>query len=154
MSYAWYVCQVHTVASSIELPAAPAVVWAVISDLRRYGEWNVTHVGFPDGPPDLVRGARYRERLKIMGIEDEADWEITEVETGHRFALAGRGPLGVRLTASLTLSPSGSDATTLSYETAFGHGPLRGLFGKAVARRAASSARESLALLERLLVAT
>jgi len=141
----------HTVASSIELPAPPAVVWEVISDLRRYGEWNVTHVGFPDGPPALVRGARYRERLRIMGVTDEAEWEVTDVEVGRRYALAGQGPLGVRLTAGLTLTPSGSDATTLAYETAFGQGPLRGLFGKAVARRAASSAKESLARLERML---
>ena len=62
------------VSRSAELPAPPERAWEIFSDISRYGEWNETHDGFPDGPPELATGTTFREKVTIMGMPGEATW--------------------------------------------------------------------------------
>jgi carbon monoxide dehydrogenase subunit G len=139
-----------TVTHSAELPGSPEQVWSFISDFSRYGDWNVTHSGFPDGAPELSDGASFREKVTIMGMPGEALWTVKEVAAPHRVVLEGAGPMGVQLGQTIELAGNGG-ATTISLSASFDGGPLAGPMGAAVAQSAERAAAESLGKLRTLL---
>jgi carbon monoxide dehydrogenase subunit G len=132
-----------TVTQSLEIPAAPEQVWEIATDWSRYGEWNITHSGFPDGLPGDVQGARFKEKITIMGMPGEASWTVADWEAPVRTVWDGEGPMGIRLGTRLELSPAG-DGTTVSISISFDGGPLAGPIGETVARSAQKGALESL----------
>jgi carbon monoxide dehydrogenase subunit G len=139
-----------TVTHSAELPGTPDQVWAVVSDFDRYGDWNVTHSGFPDGAPQLSDGTSFREKVTIMGMPGEATWTVKEVDAPNRLVLEGAGPMGVQLGQTVELT--GDDgATTISFSASFDGGPLAGPMGAAVAASAEKAAAESVGKLRALL---
>jgi carbon monoxide dehydrogenase subunit G len=85
----------------VELQVGPDVVWAVISDFSRFGEWNPTHVGFPDGPPQLRSGLEFTESVKVMGMASDLKWSVDQLDQlGPPFALRlhAKGPMGMKVT--------------------------------------------------------
>ncbi len=44
------------VTQSVDIDAPAEKVWEVATDLSRYGEWNTSHTGFPDGTPKTEAG--------------------------------------------------------------------------------------------------
>ncbi len=160
-----------TVTQSLEIPATLEQVWAVAGDLSRYGEWNETHTGFPDGPPSSEPGATFREQITIMGMPGEASWTVTEASPPTRMAWDGDGPMGIKLgtmlqlaasagggkSASITAGGAASAAddsvsiaagdpasTTVTIEIRFEGGPLTGPIADAVSKSAQKGALESL----------
>jgi hypothetical protein len=131
------------VVRTIDVPQTPEEIWAVGADFSRYPEWNQTHAGFPEGPPELVEGTKFRERVTIMGMPGEVTWTITEVVEPTRFALEGEGPMGIRLGAALELTPNGA-GTTGAMEASFEGGPLIGPLGDSVAKATEKATDESL----------
>jgi hypothetical protein len=98
----------QTVSTTREIVASLESVWGIIKDPSRYGEWNVTHTGFPDGTPDFyAEGMRIRERLVILGMPAEARWTITHYEDLRGVAMEGDGPMGLTLRQVLGLTESG-----------------------------------------------
>jgi polyketide cyclase/dehydrase/lipid transport protein len=99
---------VQTVSTTREIVASLESVWGIVKDPSRYGEWNVTHTGFPDGTPDFyVEGMRIRERVVILGMPAEARWTITHYEDLRGVAMEGDGPMGLTLRQVLGLTESG-----------------------------------------------
>ncbi|MGI8429418.1 MAG: type II toxin-antitoxin system Rv0910 family toxin [Solirubrobacteraceae bacterium] len=134
-----------TVTQSLEIPASPEQVWAVAGDLSRYGEWNETHAGFPDGPPSTEPGAAFREQITIMGMPGEASWTVTEACAPTRMEWDGNGPMGIKLGTKLQLAGSGEyESTTVTIEIRFEGGPLTGPIADAVSRSAQKGALDSL----------
>jgi carbon monoxide dehydrogenase subunit G len=131
------------VTQSLDIPAAPQAVWDVATDLSRYGEWNISHTGFPDGTPATEAGTKFREQITIMGMPGEANWEITEATAPERTVWTGAGPMGIVLGTRLELAPSG-DGTTVSISVSFDGGPLAGPMGATVAASAEKGAAQSL----------
>lgn len=81
----------HDVRTEIEIPSPPAAVWAVLTDLERWAEWN---------PFATAQGrARVGERLvvRLTGARGGKGMtfkpRVTAAEPGRRFAWLGR--LGV-----------------------------------------------------------
>ena len=138
-----------TVTQSLDIPATPEKVWEVATDLSRYGEWNVTHTGFPEGAPQPEQGATFKERITIMGMPGEASWTVTESTAPSRTVWDGEGPMGIKLGTKLELAPNG-DSTTATIEVSFDGGPLAGPMGDAVAKSAEKGALESLEKLKGL----
>jgi hypothetical protein len=134
---------VPTVTQSLEIPAPAEAVWAVATDLSRYGEWNVTHSGFPGGAPAPEQGAKFTEKITIMGMPGEASWTVTEHSAPTRSVWAGEGPMGIKLGTRLELTGS-NGGTTVSISVSFDGGPLAGPIGEAVAKSAQKGALESL----------
>jgi hypothetical protein len=98
----------QTVSTTREIVAPLASVWGIVKDPSRYGDWNVTHTGFPDGTPDFyAEGMRIRERLVILGMPAEARWTITHYEDLRGVAMEGEGPMGLTLRQVLGLTDSG-----------------------------------------------
>ncbi len=137
------------VSKSLEMAAAPDHVWAVATDFSRYGEWNVTHSGFPQGPPAPEPGVSFTERITIMGMPGEASWTQTEIVAPERTVWVGEGPMGIKLGTRLELAPT-PGGTTVTIEVRFDGGPLAGPIGEAVARSAEKGALESLERLRAL----
>ncbi len=140
-----------TVSQSIDIPAPPEQVWSVATDWSRYGEWNVSHSGFPDGPPQPEPGATFRETITIMGMPGEAKWTVAESTAPSRTVWDGEGPMGIKLGTTLELAPSG-DGTTVTISVSFDGGPLSGPLGESVAKSAEKGATESLERLKALIV--
>jgi uncharacterized protein YndB with AHSA1/START domain len=114
---------VQTVSTSREITAPLESVWGIIRDPSRYGDWNVTHTGFPDGTPDFyAEGMTLRERVVIMGMPAEARWTITHYEDLRGVAMEGDGPMGMTLGQTLTLTPNGGG--TVAEVTTSIHGSL------------------------------
>lgn len=132
-----------TIRTSTEVAAAPEQVWALVSDLSRYGEWNVAHAGFPDGTPVLAAGQSYHEDLRIMGTPGRVRWTVADVDAPHRLELSGSGPMGVTLGQVLSLTGTGA-GTVVQLETSFDGGPVVGPMGDAVAHAGQQAADESL----------
>ena len=103
-----------TVTQSLEIPAAPEQVWAVATDMSRYGEWNVTHTGFPEGSPAAEPGATFKETITIMGMPGEASWTVTEANPPTLTVWAGEGPMGIRLGTRLELWPPATEPPSVS----------------------------------------
>ena len=138
-----------SVTQSLEIPAPAEQVWAIATDWTRYGEWNITHSGFPDGLPPDEQGATFKEKITIMGMPGEASWTVTEHVAPNRSVWSGEGPMGIRLGTMLELTPA-AQGTTVSIHVSFDGGPLAGPIGDAVARSAQKGALESLERLKGL----
>jgi Polyketide cyclase / dehydrase and lipid transport len=140
----------QTVSTTREIVAPLASVWGIVKDPSRYGDWNVTHTGFPDGTPDFyAEGMTIRERLVIMGMPAEARWTITHYEDLRGVAMEGDGPMGISLRQifGLTESDAGTIAeVTTSIDGSRLLGPIVDSLAQA-ARRAAGESLEKLTAL-------
>jgi hypothetical protein len=140
----------QTVSTTREIVAPLASVWGIVKDPSRYGDWNVTHTGFPDGTPDFyAEGMTIRERLVIMGMPAEARWTITHYEDLRGVAMEGDGPMGISLRQIFGLTES--DAGTIAEVTTSIDGsrllrPIVDSLAQA-ARRAAGESLEQLTAL-------
>jgi carbon monoxide dehydrogenase subunit G len=107
------------VSVSASVPAPADQVWAIITDFDRFSEWNVIHSAFPDGgPAELAVGARYSEKISLMGMPAEATWTVTEVEAGRSYRLRGKGPMGISLSQRYVLADEGA-GTRVTVENEF-----------------------------------
>jgi Polyketide cyclase / dehydrase and lipid transport len=91
-----------TVVQTLDIPASQERVWEVATNWRRYGEWNATHTGFPDGLPPAEPGGKFKERIAIMGMPGEASWTVTELAAPTRSGWHGEGPMGISPRSLLT----------------------------------------------------
>ncbi|OBH03635.1 polyketide cyclase [Mycobacterium sp. E2699] len=91
---------------SIDIDAAPQVVWDVFSDVERWPEWtpSVTSLTGQDGPT-LAVGRRFA--IKQPGMQ-KLVWQVTEIQPGASWTWAYRAP-GVLVTARhhVTALPGG-----------------------------------------------
>jgi carbon monoxide dehydrogenase subunit G len=107
------------VSVSAVLPAPADKVWAVLTDLDRFGEWNTIHTAFPGGVPSgLAVGTVYAERMTLMGMPTEVSWTVAALEPGRDWALAGKGPMGIALGQRYLLAAEG-EGTRLTVESEF-----------------------------------
>lgn len=87
---------------AISIDAPKDIVWSVTRHVERWPEWTptVTSVTRVDrGPFGRASVARIKQPM-----QPEAEWVVTEFETGHRFAWETRR-LGLHMTATHELSP-------------------------------------------------
>jgi hypothetical protein len=135
---------VQTVSTTREIVAPLDSVWGIVKDPSRYGDWNVTHTGFPDGTPDFyAEGMRIRERLVIMGMPAEARWTITHYEDLRGVAMEGDGPMGITLRQILGLTES-DEGTIAEVTTSIGGSLLLKPIVDSLAQAARKAAGESL----------
>ena len=142
----------QTVSTTREIVAPLESVWGIVKDPSRYGDWNVTHTGFPDGTPDFyAEGMRIRERVVILGMPAEARWTITHYEDLRGVAMEGNGPMGLTLRQVLGLTEGGGGTiaeVTTSIDGSRLLGPIVDSLAQA-ARKAAGESLENLTALAR-----
>ncbi|WP_330329315.1 SRPBCC family protein [Streptomyces sp. NBC_00536] len=107
------------VTAESRIEASASALWSQLTDWDAYGEWSMTHTGFPKGGPEtLAVGSTFAENMKMMGFPAEVVWTIEELETERVFAIRGKGPMGVIVGTRYTLIPDGG-ATTVRIDGDF-----------------------------------
>jgi hypothetical protein len=117
---------------SIYIEAAPEVVWNMISDVTRMGDWSpetyaATWTGSAKGP---VAGATFAGKNRKGRIRWTGKCDVTEAVPGREFAFVRRGPDG-GTTWRYTLTPkgAGTEVTESFSQAKLPPLPLR-LFGR------------------------
>lgn len=139
-----------TVSTTREILAPLESVWGIVEDPSRYGDWNVTHDGFPDGTPDsYAEGMTLRERLVIMGMPAEATWTIIGYEDRRGVMMVGDGPMGITLEQTISLAHSGDGTIAVVATSIHGSRLLRPIVDSLAqaARKAAGESLEQLGAL-------
>ncbi|MFI6939048.1 SRPBCC family protein [Streptomyces sp. NPDC050418] len=131
---------------------APAEkVWEKLTDFSVFGEWSVTHTGFPKGAPEsLSQGDTFEESMKLMGFPADAVWTVESLEAGRSFTIRGKGPMGVNLKQAYTLTPDG-EATVMRIDGEFTGAAVTLMAGK-LKDSATAALNESLRKLSALIV--
>jgi Polyketide cyclase / dehydrase and lipid transport len=133
-----------TVSTIREITAPLEAVWGIVKDPSRYGDWNVTHAGFPDGTPTFyAEGMTLRERVMIMGMPAEARWTITGYEDPGGVVMVGDGPMGITLRQIFALTRR-EDGTIAEVTTSIHGGLLIRPIVDSLAQAARKAAGESL----------
>jgi uncharacterized membrane protein len=116
---------------SIEIDAAPQLVWDVFTDVEHWPEWtaSVTSLVGLDAPT-LAVGRRFA--IKQPGMQ-KLVWTVTEIEPGSSWTWVQRSP-GVLVTASHHVT-AGPDGRTLVRQKLDQGGVLGALVGRLMAKK-------------------
>jgi len=137
---------------SIDVPAPPEEVWAVVTDLPRLGEWVTTHKAFPAPPPGAVgEGTTFEQEMAVAGASITINWTAQRVEAPRELVWEGKGPVGATATTRYLLEETG-DGTRFTFDSEYElpGGPLGKVVGAAAIGHGESQARESLERLRAL----
>ncbi|GAA3347259.1 hypothetical protein GCM10020358_61350 [Amorphoplanes nipponensis] len=130
--------------ASAEVPADPERVFAVLADPARMGDWLVLHAGWPAPPPAaLVPGARFAQRVALMGVPSEVRWTVTGAEPARTVWLDGTGPMGIAVGFYLSLAPTAA-GTVVRCDGGVEGGTADGPLGAMLARNLAEAVQKSL----------
>ncbi len=117
----------------VDIDAAPAVVWGVMTEIERWPEWTQSIARIERLDPGPLRPGS-RARIKQPGFPP-AVWLVTEVDEGRGFTWVARSP-GARVTAHHRIAPrDGGSRVTLSLHYAGRLGPLLGRLTRRVTER-------------------
>lgn len=137
---------------SIEIPASPGEIYAVVMDAHRLGDWVAIHKALVDGPQgELSEGDELSQKLKVAGKGFKVHWKVVKADRPVDVEWEGRGPMGTNARVSYDLEDRG-DFTCFNYvnEYDFPGGPLGRLGAKAFERTAGKEADKSLERLKGL----
>ena len=101
----------HRVAASIPIDAGPQEVWNLYADVEGSAAWVpfAEEILAVSGPPGL--GQVYRERTRLGGISDVAEWTIIEWDPPRRQVQRSLGKgMESRLVIAIDAAGSGSVA--------------------------------------------
>ena len=119
-----------TVSGEIDVRAAPAEVWEVLSHLEHIGDWMTNHVRFVGPPPaTLEADATFAQQLTVMGMPTQVNWTVVDAEPERLVSMSGKGPMGVRLMTSYELAESG-DGTILTCQMDVSGGMVAAVSGR------------------------
>lgn len=109
---------------STSIAAPPELVWALVSDVTRTGEWGAECVGARWVEPDCgpVVGARFVAQQLREGREWETTSVVTEAGPGKSFAWAVGDPEHAAASWRYELVPDGA-GTVVRYRAVMGPGP-------------------------------
>lgn len=142
------------VSQSIEIRAPIELVWDLVMDPDRLGEWVTIHESVADVPAgELIKGSRFRQRMKLKGVPLKVRWEVVECEAPTRARWSGQAAAGAEAGIVYDLSED-DGVTTFDYQNEFElpAGAVGKLAGRAFnAMSGDREARRSLARLKELL---
>ena len=139
------------VAASVDLPASPDEVWAVVMDPYQLERWVTIHrhlISADDGPPRV--GFKMRQQYSIRGAPVPVSWVLEDVDPPHAARWTGRGPARAKALIEYRLEPIDGGGTRFQYTNEFQApmGPLGRVASKALMGGVPD--REAHASLERL----
>jgi acetyl-CoA C-acetyltransferase len=130
--------------AATEIAADPDRIFAVLADPARMGDWLVPHAGWPAPPPaELVPGARFAQRVKLMGVPSDVRWTVTGVEPARTIWLDGTGPMGIVVGLYLSVAPT-ANGTLVRCDGGVEGGTADGPLGAMLARNLAEAVQKSL----------
>jgi carbon monoxide dehydrogenase subunit G len=141
---------VGTIEKTVEYDAAPEKVWAVVSDLNRFGEWLSMHKSWKsDLPSEITPGTQVTAVVSLLNMPNTITWTVDEYEPPQSVRLSGTGMAGVQVAIALDVAPS-DGGTDMSITAEFEGQMLVGAIGQAVERAGMQELDESTARLAEL----
>jgi len=102
---------VTSIERDVVVSCPPDRVFALLSDVERLPELTEMTVAVRNGPGRPIQaGDRFEQVIKVIGIEFDTDWEVTEVVADRLIRVEGRSKSNGR--ASLTQHISSEGAGT------------------------------------------
>ncbi|MFC7529929.1 crotonase/enoyl-CoA hydratase family protein [Actinoplanes sp. GCM10030250] len=133
--------------ASQEIAAGPEQVFAVLAAPARMADWLLMHTGWPGEPPTgITVGARFAQRVKLMGMPTEVRWTVAGLQDFRTVWLDGTGPMGIVVGLYLSLTPTAT-GTIVRCDGGVEGGTADGPLGPMVARNLADAMQKSLAKL-------
>lgn len=104
-----------------EIAASPELVYDLVMDASRLGEWVTIHAYVSDAPEgQLVEGSRLTQGFRLAGLPFDVQWEVVRAERPTLARWHGTGPLGSRAEVAYDLAPAAAGArTSFHYMNAF-----------------------------------
>jgi hypothetical protein len=137
-----------------EFAAPPSDVWAIVSDLSRYPDWNLLHTRWVEPPPTVVEaGATMVEVVTVKGMPDTITFTATEVAEPRLVRLTGQGTMGSTVVLELVIEPRGDSGSTVELNLSVTSSLLFGPVGRLIERAFRVKLVESIERLESLAVA-
>ena len=145
------------VTSSIDIDAPPSVVWEVVMDPHRFGDWVTIHRRINRSDTGAVRpGFEVEQTLVLRGAPFKVRWTLERADAPRHATWEGRGPGGSRARIAYALAGHADGGTRFDYTNEFrapggfiGAAAGRALVGGISQREAAHSLERLKALLER-----
>ena len=142
------------VETTIDLPAPPDEVFAVVMNPHCLEEWVTAHDAVkdvPEGP--LAEGSTFRQKLKVAGVTFGVTWKVTEIDEPRLAVWEGKGPAGSKAHCRYELvSDDGGTRFHYLNEFELPGGKLAAAAGKAIGEdRGRAEAEKSLENLRELL---
>jgi hypothetical protein len=139
-----------TVSVSTHISASPELVWEIVMDPQRLGDWVTIHRGLlraDSGPPRV--GYEMDQQIHLRGVNLEVHWQLAQCEPRRLAVWQGRGPARSRARTEYALRPE-SGGTRFDYSNEFRppFGPLGVLASRALV--GGIPEREARRTLERL----
>ncbi len=120
----------------IDIAAPPDVVYEVVMDPRRLGDWVTIHQSLEDAPEgQLERGSTLSQCLKLAGQRIKVRWTVVENDRAARVVWEGREPMRSKAKVIYELAPNGA-GTRFSYTNEYDlpGGPVGRMAGPMVKR--------------------
>jgi len=107
------------VTASIEIPAPPEKVWALVMDPASLGEWVTIHrkLVHADGGPLRV-GYTMDQQIHMRGVSLEVHWKLVECRPCELAIWEGRGPARSHARSEYVLKAEGG-GTRFDYRNEF-----------------------------------
>jgi carbon monoxide dehydrogenase subunit G len=131
----------------VEFSAAPEKVWAVVSDLSRFGEWLSMHKSWKgDLPAEITKGTQVTAVVSLLNMPNTITWTVDEFEAPKTVRLSGTGMAGVKVSIGLDVEGAG-DGSTVAISADFEGQMLVGAIGAAVEKAGIAELDQSMAKL-------
>lgn len=89
----------------------PTRVFELLSDVERLPEFSDMTVEVKNGPGHpLEAGDRFDQVVKVLGVEFDTEWEVTEVEANTLIRIEGRSSSNGRASLTERITPEGDGA--------------------------------------------
>ncbi len=128
-----------TIEFQTQINAAPAEVFAYLSDLEKHPEWSHCMEIEKTSEGQVGVGASYRSKGKNFGITANETVEVTDHRPNERFAWRTTGAMGMKFGWSFEMKPQ-EDGTLLIERFE----PPSGLAGSLIKTLAGSSTRKAM----------
>jgi carbon monoxide dehydrogenase subunit G len=95
-----------------DVPGSPEDVAALVADLERWPEWFALHKGWAGPiPTTAAKGVTFKHKIRVLGVNGEVKWEVTELDPPRRFVLKGKGPSRSNMGVDFRISPREGGST-------------------------------------------
>ena len=114
-----------TIVRTADIARPASSVWAVLEDVRRLPEFSPSTDEIVDAPDRLTEpGQRFTQVVRQLGRCFESEWQVLDIEPGHRLVIEGSVGYGVKYRLDEELEPCSSDSSrmtlTVDYKLPFG----------------------------------
>ena len=132
---------------SVEYTASPEEVWAIVSDLNRFGDWLSMHKSWKsEVPSELSEGTQVTAVVSLLNMPNTITWTIDEHRPPHTVRLSGTGMAGVKVAIGLDVEPAGA-GSLVTIGADFEGQMIVGAIGQAVEKAGNTELDQSLSRL-------